>query len=223
MTEDTTVTADIGSRVFGECFRQACFLLEEGCVPRQIDTALQQWGWAMGPFRAMDLGADLGQPDRLISQLPDMVRAKGRRGQQNGAGWYLYMPQARNGLRDPEIEAMVVAHSVTIGVPRREIFLEEIVERCHLVMVNEAARLLDEGIACRPSDIDDFCVAGYGFPASKGGPMYQADLAGLSNVLERLRFFQGGYQGWAFEPAKLLIDLAATSANFASLNSGRPR
>ena len=142
----------------------------------------------------------------------------GRYGQKTNAGYYLYTPEARQGLRDPEIEALIVAHSATIGLARREIAPAEIVERCHLAMVNEAARLLEEGIAYRPSDIDVFYVNGYGFPVSKGGPMYQADLIGLPRVVERLRAYRKGQQGWAFKPATLLTDLAAKGADFASLN-----
>ncbi len=224
MTQDT-----IGNRIFEEYLRQAYFLLEEGCVPRQIDDAMQAWGWAMGPLRVMDLaGGDIGwnirkrraieQPDRPYSRIPDLICEMGRFGQKTNAGYYLYTPQARQGLRDPEIEAMIVAHSATIGLRRREIGPAEIVERCHLAMINEAAKILDEGIAYRPVDIDVVYVNGYGFPAAKGGPTFQADRIGIPQVLERLRHYRKGHQGWAFEPAELLLDLAGRGANFASLN-----
>ncbi len=219
----------IGNRIFEEYLRQAYFLLDEGCVPRQIDDAMQAWGWAMGPLRVMDLaGQDIGwnirkrraieQPDRPYSKIPDLICEMGRHGQKTGAGYYLYTPEARQGLRDPEIEAMIVAHSPSIGLQRREISPGEIVERCHLAMINEAARLLEEGIAYRPVDIDVVYVNGYGFPAAKGGPMFQADLVGVLKILERLRFYQQGYQGWAFEPAKLLTELAAKGGNFVAMN-----
>jgi 3-hydroxyacyl-CoA dehydrogenase len=219
----------IGNRIFEEYLRQTYFLLEEGCVPRQIDDAMQGFGWAMGPLRVMDLaGQDIGwnirkrraieQPDRPYSKAADIICEMGRFGQKTGAGYYLYTPEARQGLRDPEIEARIVAHSATIGLQRREISPAEIVERCHLAMVNEAAKLLEEGIAYRPSDIDVVYVNGYGYPAAKGGPMFQADRTGLAEIVERLRFYQQGHQGWAFEPAGLLLDLAAKGKNFASLN-----
>jgi 3-hydroxyacyl-CoA dehydrogenase len=219
----------IGNRIFEEYLRQTYFLLEEGCVPRQIDDAMQGFGWAMGPLRVMDLaGQDIGwnirkrraieQPDRPYSKTADIICEMGRFGQKTGAGYYLYTPEARQGLRDPEIEAKIVAHSATIGLQRREITPAEIVERCHLAMVNEAARLLEEGIAYRPSDIDVVYVNGYGYPVAKGGPMFQADRTGLAEIVERLRFYQQGHQGWAFEPAGLLLDLAAKGKNFASLN-----
>ena len=222
----------IGNRIFEEYLRQAYFLLDEGCVPRQIDDAMQTYGWAMGPLRVMDLaGGDIGwnirkrraieQPDRPYSKIPDLICEMGRFGQKTSAGYYLYTPEARQGLRDPEIEAMIVAHSPGLGLRRREIAPAEIVERCHLAMVNEAAKLLEEGIAYRPIDIDVIYVNGYGFPAAKGGPMFQADRAGLPAILERLRHYRQGYQGWAFEPAKLLQDLVARGADFASLN-GQP-
>ena len=222
----------IGNRIFEEYLRQAYFLLDEGCVPRQIDDAMQAYGWAMGPFRVMDLaGGDIGwnirkrraieQPDRPYSKIPDLICEMGRFGQKTNAGYYLYTPEARQGLRDPEIEAMIVAHSPSLGLRRREIGPAEIVERCHLAMVNEAAKLLEEGIAYRPVDIDVIYVNGYGFPAAKGGPMFQADGAGIPALLERLHYYRQGYQGWTFEPAKLLLDLAARGADLASLN-GHP-
>ena len=220
----------IGNRIFEEYLRQAYFLLDEGCVPRQVDDAMQAWGWAMGPLRVMDLaGQDIGwnirkrraveQPDQPYSRIPDMICEKGRFGQKTGAGYYLYTPEARQGLRDPEMEAMIVAHSATIGLQRREIGPEEIVERCHLAMINEAAKELGEGIAYRPVDIDVVWVNGYGFPAAKGGPMFQADRIGIPKILERLRHYQQGYQGWAFKPAPLLLKLAESGADFASLNA----
>ena len=227
MKQDITA---IGSRIFEEYLRQAYFLLEEGCVPRQIDDALQAWGWAMGPFRVIDLaGGDIGwnlrqrraieQPDRPYSKIPDRICEMGRYGQKTNAGYYLYTSEARQGLRDPEIEALIVAHSATIGLARREIAPAEIVERCHLVIINEAARLLEEGIASCASDIDGIYVNAYGFPAAKGGPLFQADLIGLPNVLDRICNYRRGHQGWAFEPAKLLTDLAAKGKSFSSISA----
>lgn len=233
MTQDPSVPASIAGRVLAEGFRQACFLLEEGCVPRQIDNALQQWGWAMGPFRATDRAVDrttdramnrgdvAGPADREMSLLAGMLRAKGRRGTQGGAGWYLYTELAPQGLRDPEIEAMVVAHSATIGVRRREIPADEIVERCHLAMVNAAAGWVAAG-DCRPADIDAACIRDGGFPAAKGGPLAQADLAGLPHTLERMGCYRPGHQGWMFEPAGLLLELAADGRGFASMNGAEP-
>ncbi len=206
--------AAIGDRIFTEYFRQAHFLLEEGCVPRQIDNALQAWGWTMGPFQALDLaGSDAGRADCPGSTIPDRLRDMGRHGRKTGAGYYLYIQQAPQGLRDPEIEAMIVAHSATIGLARREIFPAEIVERCLLAILNEAAKLLAEGIAVCPADIDAVCIEGYGFPPAKGGPLREADRIGIAAVLERLRFYQAGYQGWAFKPASLLTDLAASGVD----------
>jgi 3-hydroxyacyl-CoA dehydrogenase len=222
MTHDT-------NRIFEEELRQAYYLLEEGCVPRQIDDAMQAFGCAMGPLRVMDLvGGDIArnirqrraieQPDRPCSAIPDMICAMGRYGQKTKAGYYLYIKEAPRGLRDPEIEAMIVAHSRTLGVERREIGPAEIVERLHLAMINEAANMLEEGIVRRPSDIDAICVKSHGFPAAKGGPMFQADLIGIPGIIERIRHYRQGYQGWAWQVAPLLLDLAARGAALSSLN-----
>lgn len=222
MTHDT-------NRIFEEALRQTYYLLEEGCVPRQIDDAMQAFGWAMGPLRVMDLvGGDIArdirqrraieQPDRPFSRIPDMLCEMGRYGQKTGAGYYLYIKEAPQGLRDPEIEAMIVAHSRTLGLERREIGPAEIVERLHLAVINEAAKMLEDGSAYRPSDIDAICVNLHGFPAAKGGPMVQADLIGIPGIVERIRHYRQGYQGWAWEPAPLLLDLAARGAALASLN-----
>jgi 3-hydroxyacyl-CoA dehydrogenase len=222
MTHDT-------NRIFEEELRQAYYLLEEGCVPRQIDDAMQAFGWAMGPLRAMDLvGGDVArdirkrrateQPDRPFSRIPDMLCEMGRHGQKTGAGYYLYTKDAPRGLRDPEIEAMIVAYSRTLGFERREIGPAEIVERLHLAVINEAAHMLEDASTYRPSDIDAICVNRYGFPAAKGGPMVQADLIGIPRVVERIRHYRQGYQGWAWQPAPLLLDLAARGATLASFN-----
>lgn len=222
------MTPDIDC-IFEEELRQTCYLLEEGCVPRQIDNAMQAFGWEIGPLRALDLaGGDIArnvrqrraieQLDRPFSRIPDMVCEMGRFGQKTGAGYYLYIKEAPQGLRDPEIEAMIVAHSRTLGFERREIGPAEIVERLHLAMINEAARLLADGIVRRPGEIDALCVDCHGFPAAKGGLMVQADLMGIPKVIERIDHYRQGYQGWAWQPAPLLEDLAARGATLASLD-----
>ena len=219
----------IGNRLFEEYLRQAYFLLEEGALPNQIDDALERWGMAMGPLRVMDLaGQDIGwsirkrraieQPNRPYSRIPDLVCELGRFGQKAGAGYYRYPEGARRGTPDPDIEAMIVAHSTAIGVTRREITEAEIVERCIYALINEGAKAVAEGIARRPVDVDIVYLHGYGFPATRGGPMFYADRVGLAKVLDQVRSFSAGRHGWAFEPATLLVDMAGRGLGFASLN-----
>ncbi len=219
----------IGNRIFEEYLRQAYFLLEEGALPDQVDSAMERWGFAMGPLRVMDLvGQDIGwsirkrraveQPDRPYSRVADMICEMGRFGQKTGSGYYRYA-DGRTAEPDPEIDALILAESARLGITRREISDEEIVDRCVLAMVNEGAQILEEGIAYRPSDIDAVYLDGYGFPAERGGPMYEADQRGLGAVFARVRGFNNGYQGWAFEPAPLLIRLAEQGGSFGALNT----
>jgi 3-hydroxyacyl-CoA dehydrogenase len=219
----------IGNRIFEEYLRQAYFLLEEGALPAQIDRVMETWGCAMGPLRVMDLaGQDIGwnirkrraveQPQRPYSRIPDIICERGRFGQKAGAGYYLYSAGNRRGEPDPEIDAMIVAHSTSLGVRRHDIADEEIVARCVFAMINEGARILEEGIATRPLDIDAVYLNGYGFPRTRGGPMFYADRVGLPAVLDRIEKFARGYQGWAWTPSPLLATLARKGSNFASLN-----
>lgn len=218
----------IGNRIFEEYLRQAWFLLEEGATPRQVDTALEDFGMAMGPCRVMDLaGQDIGwkirqrraveQPDRPYSRVPDLICELGRFGQKTGAGFYLY-PDGRTPQPDPEMDALIAVEAARLGLERRAISDEEIVQRCIYAMVNEGARILEEGIAYRPVDIDVIYLDGYGFPAERGGPMFFADQQGLANVLAAIRRFSATRHGWAWEPAKLLVDLVERGGSFAELN-----
>jgi len=218
----------IGNRIMEEYLRQAWFVLEEGALPQQIDGALEAFGMAMGPCRVMDLaGQDIGwnirkrraieQLDRPYSKVPDLICEMGRFGQKTGAGFYLY-PDGRTAQIDPEIEGIIVAESERIGIERRAIDDREIVERCIYAMVNEGARIVAEGIAYRPVDVDIIYLDGYGFPAERGGPMFHADLQGLETVLDSIRRFAAGRHGWAWEPASLLVDLVARGENFDALN-----
>ena len=218
----------IGNRMFEEYLRQAYFLLEEGALPWQVDRAMEAFGFAMGPFRVMDLaGQDIGwrirqrraieQPERPYSSIPDLVCQRGRFGQKTGAGFYRY-PDGRAAVIDPEIDALVIEHSARIGCPRRPISDGEIVSRCVLALVNEGACILQEGIAWRPADIDVVWTAGYGFPAHRGGPMFHADSLGLDQVLDSIERFSAGYQGWAWQPAALLQRLVAESRSLGDLN-----
>ena len=218
----------IGNRIFEEYLRQAWFLLEEGALPSQVDRALEDWGMARGPCRTMDLaGQDIGwsirkrraieHPDRPYSKVIDRVCELGRFGQKTGAGLYLY-PDGRTAVVDPEIDAIIVAYSAELGLERRAISDAEIVSRCLFTMINEGARIVAEGIAYRPVDIDVIYLNGYGFPAERGGPMFQADLIGLPQVLATIETYAAGRNGWAWEPAPLLRDLVARGASFEGLN-----
>ncbi len=210
----------IGNRMLEEYFRQAYLLLEMGALPAQVDGALRRFGMAMGPFAVIDLaGGDIAhairarraveQPDRPYSGLPDRLFQMGRYGQKTGAGFYRYEPGKRGALADPEVDDLVVAYSADIGVTRRSISDEEIVMRCVLALVNEGARIVAEGVAARASDVDVVYLNGYGFPAHRGGPMFHADTMGLPNVLEAMEGFRSGYMGQFWEPAPLLVHLAA--------------
>jgi 3-hydroxyacyl-CoA dehydrogenase len=219
----------IGNRMFEECLRQAYLLMEEGALPQQIDAALERWGMAMGPIRVLDLaGQDIGwsvrkrrkvdMPEREYSEFPDRICELGRFGQKSGKGAYLYT-DGRTAQPDPEIEAMLVAFSAEKGIERREIADEEIVDRCILAMVNEGARIVAEGIAYRPVDIDVVFMAGYGFPAERGGPMFYADRLGLPEVLRRIRALHEGNHGNLWEPAPLLVELAQNGGTFEQLDT----
>lgn len=219
----------IGNRIFEEYLRQAYFLAEEGASPQQIDLALEAWGMAMGPFRTMDLaGQDIGwsirkrraieQPERPYSGFPDRICELGRLGQKTGKGVYLY-PDGRTATPDPEIDALLRDYCAEKGIDRRPIANEEIVERCLLAMILEGARIVEEGIAYRPVDVDVVYLNGYGFPAERGGPMFFADRLGLPLVLDKVRSLAKGRNGWVWSAPKLLVDLAARGQRFESLNS----
>jgi 3-hydroxyacyl-CoA dehydrogenase len=217
----------IGNRMLNAYFRQTGFLLDEGALPEQIDRALENFGFAMGPFRVGDLaGNDIGwairkrlyleQPDRTYSKIPDRICELGRFGQKTGAGWYDYKPGDRNPVPSEIVTQIVQEESVRLGLPRRKIGDEEIVARSLYALINEGARILEEGIALRSSDIDVVYIAGYGFPEFRGGPMFYADSVGLANVLRAMRAFARGYQPDAWRPAPLLQRLAVENRGFES-------
>jgi 3-hydroxyacyl-CoA dehydrogenase len=215
----------IGNRMLEEYLRQAYFLVDEGASPRQVDHALQAWGLAMGPFAMMDMaGQDIGwairkrraveTPDRVYSKWPDRLCELGRFGQKTGAGVYRYEPGNRVPQPDPAVDALIAGYRREIGVTPREIGSEEIVERCMFALANEGARILEEGIALRASDIDIVYLTGYGFPLYRGGPMFHADTAGLPRVVEAMRRYASGYHGECWTPAPLLARLAAEGRRF---------
>jgi 3-hydroxyacyl-CoA dehydrogenase len=217
----------IGNRMLEQCLRQCLWLLEEGALPQQVDRALEKFGWVMGPFRVSDLaGNDVGwyirkrryveRPEVKYSRIADQICEQGRFGQKTGAGWYRYETGKRDALPDPAVEATIVAYREKIGVAPRKISDDEIVHRCAWALVNEAAQLLEEGIAQRASDIDMVYLTGYGFPVFRGGPMRYADEVGLYNVVRAMKRFGENPHGdpGFWKPAPLLARLAAEGKSF---------
>ena len=217
----------IGNRMIEQYSRQAGFLLDEGCTPQQVDKAVETFGFAMGPFRMGDLaGNDIGwairkrraieKPDLTYSKTADLLCELGRFGQKTGAGWYDYAPGQRKAIPSKLVEDMLAEYRAQQGKPVRAISDEEIVHRLVFSLVNEAAHILEEGIASKASDIDMVYLTGYGFPLWRGGPMRYADEYGLFNVLQRMKQFAANPQDDAsfWQPAPLLSRLVAESKTF---------
>ncbi|MGQ2980022.1 MAG: 3-hydroxyacyl-CoA dehydrogenase NAD-binding domain-containing protein [Polaromonas sp.] len=217
----------IGNRMIEQYGRQGGFLLDEGCTPAQVDKAMEKFGMAMGPFRMGDLaGNDIGwairkrryteKPDMKYSKTADLLCEKGRFGQKTGAGWYDYVPGKRDAIPNAEVVKMIEDHRAAQGITPRKISDEEIVQRLVYALVNEAAHILEEGIASRASDIDMVYLMGYGFPIYRGGPMLYADQVGLFNVVQSMkRFAQNPLDDAKFwQPAPLLAKLAAEGKTF---------
>ncbi|WP_020652399.1 3-hydroxyacyl-CoA dehydrogenase NAD-binding domain-containing protein [Massilia niastensis] len=215
----------IGNRMLEQYLRQAYFLLDEGALPQQVDHAIERFGFAMGPFRMSDLaGNDIGwyirkrraieSPAIAYSKTADLLCEQGRFGQKTGAGWYDYQAGERKARPSPVVDDMIVQHSADIGLARREISDQEIVERLVFALVNEGAKILEEGIALRASDIDMVYLTGYGFPLHRGGPMFYADTVGLPKVLAAMEQYARGRHGEAWKPAPLLARLAAEGKGF---------
>jgi 3-hydroxyacyl-CoA dehydrogenase len=217
----------IGNRMVEHYLRQAMFLVEEGASPAQVDRALERFGMAMGPFRMSDLaGNDVGwrirqrrygeRPHMRYSRIADRLCEQGRFGQKTGAGWYRYEPGRRDAMPDAAVDALIAGYRKEIGVQPRAIAADEIVDRCILALVNEGARIVEEGIAQRASDIDVVYLTGYGFPLERGGPMLYADMQGLRNVARRMRELaalpRADEAFWT--PAPLLARLAAEGKTF---------
>src|SRR4029450_10703064 len=183
----------IGNRMLEQYIRQSLFLVDEGASPWQIDAALTKFGMAMGPFAMYDrAGMDIGyairqrryleKPQITYSRIGDRVVELGRLGQKSGKGWYRYESGSATPVPHPAVDALIDAYRVEIGLVPRKIDDAEVVERCIYALVNEAARILAEGIALRASDIDVVYLTGYGFPAARGGPMFYAQTVGLDKV-----------------------------------------
>jgi 3-hydroxyacyl-CoA dehydrogenase len=217
----------IGNRMVEQYLRQAMFLLDEGASPQQVDRALERFGMAMGPFRMSDLaGNDVGwyirkrryveKPNVVYSKIADRLCELGRFGQKTGLGWYRYEAGKRDAISDPAVDELIGRYRKEIGAVPRKIADDEIVERCILALVNEGARILEEGIAQRASDIDMVYLTGYGFPLYRGGPMLYADMLGLYNIVRSMaRLAANAHADPAFwQPALLLAKLAAEGKTF---------
>ena len=215
----------IGNRMIEQYSRQAGFLLEQGCLPEQVDKAVEKFGFAMGPFRMGDLaGNDIGwyirkrryveKPEVTYSKTADLLCELGRFGQKTGAGWYDYKAGDRKAYPSTVVNDMIIKHSADLGIERKKVSDQEIVERLVYALVNEAAQILDEGIATRASDIDMVYLTGYGFPLFRGGPMFYADTVGLPNVVMAMEKYAKGPHGDAWKVAPLLARLAAEGKTF---------
>jgi 3-hydroxyacyl-CoA dehydrogenase len=204
----------VGNRMLTPYGREVQFLLLEGAMPRQIDAAMERFGMAMGPLAVSDLaGLDIGYKARQARtdrpqdprwfRIADLLAERGRFGQKTGAGYYRYEAGKRERRVDPEVEALIRAEAARLGVVQREVSDGEIVERLVYALVNEGARILEEGIAQRASDIDLIYVNGYGFPATRGGPMFYASTVGYATVRARIEAFRERFGAQYWQPAPL--------------------
>ncbi|NKB34029.1 MAG: 3-hydroxyacyl-CoA dehydrogenase [Pseudomonadales bacterium] len=222
----------IGNRMLGGYGREAQMLLLDGCTPAQVDGALEGFGMAMGPLAMSDLaGLDVGYKARQArTDLPDdpklyrmgtLLVEMGRHGQKTGSGFYKYDPETRKRMSDPEVEALIKEEAGKLEVEQSEVSNEEILARCFYPLINEGAKILEEGIAQRASDIDVVYIYGYAFPVAKGGPMHYADSVGLKNVYDKICEFRDRYGEQYWSPAPLLKELAEAGKTFAEWDRER--
>ena len=211
----------VGNRMLARRSVETEHLLLEGALPQQIDAAVTGFGFPMGPCAMMDLaGLDVGwrirqgRGERAL--IEDALCDAGHYGQKTGKGYFRYEAGSRMPLPDAEVEKIILDAASRLGINRRPISEEEIVERMVLPMINEGARILEEGIAARPGDIDVIWVYGYGWPVWRGGPMHYADQLGLPHIRDRLRFYADRSGDETLRPAPLLDRLAAEGRNFAN-------
>ncbi|MDA0784838.1 MAG: 3-hydroxyacyl-CoA dehydrogenase NAD-binding domain-containing protein [Proteobacteria bacterium] len=220
----------VGNRMLAPFWRQGDFVVEEGAFPQDVDRVMEDFGFRMGPFRVSDLAgldiswaiekrrAETRPADERYSPLLGRICERGRFGQKTGAGWYRY--EGRNALPDAEIEALIVARSDEMGITRRKVSDEEILQRCIYQLINEGAKILEEGVAIRASDIDVVWLHGYGFPRRRGGPMFYADMVGLPEIVATMDRYRAEW-GDTWGPATLLRELAAAGSSFKDWDAGR--
>jgi 3-hydroxyacyl-CoA dehydrogenase len=211
----------VGNRMTGKRGPQIEKLLLEGCLPQDIDRVMEGYGMAMGPLATGDLaGLDIGAAVRkargTVAPVADAIVAAGRLGQKTGKGYYKY-DEKRTRMPDPEVEQIILDLSEKMQVRRRKISDEEILDRVLLPMVNEGAKILEEGIAYRPVDIDVIFCNGFGWPAFRGGPMFWADRQGLANVRDKLTRYAEATSDPNLKPAKLIEELAVKGGTFAGM------
>ncbi|MBN8957259.1 MAG: enoyl-CoA hydratase/isomerase family protein [Rhizobiales bacterium] len=216
----------VGNRMLRARSIEAERMLIEGALPQDVDGAIVEFGFPMGPFAMSDLaGIDVGARARkalgVRAEIADAIADLGRYGQKTGRGFYIYNPGSRTPQPDPEVEAIIVAASKKNGITRRTIDKKEIVERLIFPMINEGAQILEEGIAQRPSDIDVIWVYGYGWPIWRGGPMFYADQIGLPYIRDRLAEYAKRANDPRLEPGTMLNRLADQKATFASLTDSK--
>ncbi len=221
----------VGNRMFFQYMREGHFLVEEGAAVEAVDKALTDFGMAMGilavdDMAGIDVGVKVNQenakhevPGRRKPLVVDKLYALSRYGQKTGAGWYKY-DENRRAIPDPEVAALIESTANEAGITRRAISAQEIVERCVYALINEGAKILEEGFALRASDIDIVYLNGYGFPAWRGGPMWYADTVGVKNVYDRVCEFHAAHGVW-WEPAPLLKQLAAKGSTFAAWDKAK--
>jgi len=223
----------VGNRMMLPYMREAQFLVEEGATPEQVDRALTNFGMAMGIFAVDDMGGidvqwrvrqerkHMEKPGLRVPLMLEKLFHSERLGQKTGAGWYRY-DENRKPIPDPEVHALIEKTAVEGGIERRRISDDEIIERCIYIMINEGAKILEEGYALRAADIDVIYLTGYGFPAYRGGPMWYADTVGLKKVRDRIREFHAQH-GEFWEPAPLLNKLADQGQSFAAYDASHDR
>ena len=221
----------VGNRMLYSYGRENQFLLLEGAAPEQIDQVLFDWGMAMGPNAVGDLaGLDVGYKvrqertdlpdDPRFYRVADLLVEQGRFGQKTSKGMYLYADGFRSPTPDPEVQALINNESENLGITRRDIEPQEIIERCIYGLISEGARILQDGIAVRSSDIDVIWTNGYGFPRHRGGPMHYADTVGLATVYEKVCEFGDQFGAEFWDPPGLLKDLIGKDQKFSDFDKG---
>ncbi|MEM8707091.1 MAG: 3-hydroxyacyl-CoA dehydrogenase family protein, partial [Actinomycetota bacterium] len=213
----------VGNRMLFMRGAEADRMLMEGATPAQIDNVLFEFGFPMGPFSMSDLaGLDIGWKEEKSSSstVREIMCESGRRGQKNGMGYYRYDPETRAATPDPEVEEMIRQFATDRGHEQREVTDQEILERLLYPMINEGAKILDEGIAIRGSDVDVVWVNGYGWPMYRGGPMHWADSVGLAEIVDRIKDYGDRLGGRHWELSPLLERLAAEGGSLAGHQNG---
>ena len=212
----------VGNRMLFMRGAEAERMILEGATPAQVDRVLYEFGFPMGPFAMMDLaGLDIGWKEETSSSstVREVLCENGRRGQKNGRGYYTYDPDTRASTPDPEVEQLIKDFAVTQGVAQREISDQEVLERCLYPMINEGAKILEEKIAIRGSDIDVVWVNGYGWPLYRGGPMHWADSVGLSEIAGKVSSYSASLGGKHWELSPLLARLAAENGKLQTFSN----